>query len=91
MEKGVNLKRIITQINSCGVTFRIWKKQDAAKGTIVMDWISLMGNKKKKLLILLPDQLIKNTSGVHGETKDTVVQIWKVRVDFPSIFWNNLY
>ena len=86
MEKAVNLKAIITQINSCGVTFRIWEKQNTAKGTTVMDWTSLMDNEKKKLLTLFPDQLVKNTSGVHGETKDTVVQIWKVRVDFPSIF-----
>ena len=48
MEKGVHLKAIVKIINSCGVSFNVWQKQDNAKGVITMDWTSLMGNEKKE-------------------------------------------
>ena len=78
MEKGVHLKAIVQLINSCGATFNVWEKQDGANGATTMDWTSLMGNEKKKLLTLLPDKLANSSMGIHIDTSDTVAQIWKV-------------
>ena len=86
MEKGVHLKAIVKTINSCGVSFDVWEKQDNAKGVITMDWTSLMGNEKKRVFKLLPDKILITDMGIHNDTRDTVVQIWKVK--FFSI---NLY
>ena len=44
-----------------------------------MDWTSLMGDEKKKLLRTLPDKLESNTEEViHQDTAETVIKIWKV-------------
>lgn len=43
-----------------------------------------MGN-EKKLLKLLPDKLLNTASGIDVETRDTVVQIWKVIVYFSPL------
>lgn len=85
MEKGVHLKAIVKIINSCGVSFNVWQKQDDAKQVITMDWTSLMGNEKKRLLELWPDKL--NTDmGIHNDTRATVVQIWKVKIVFIHLY-----
>lgn len=44
-----------------------------------MDWTSLMGDEKKKLLHTLPDKLESSTEEViHQDTAETVIKIWKV-------------
>ena len=78
MEKGLHLKAIVQLINDCGVTFTIWEKQDSANGATMIEWTSLMGDEKKKLLTLLPEKLANNSLGIHTHMSDTVVQIWKV-------------
>lgn len=37
MEKGIHLKAIVALINSCGITFKIWQREDTPKGTTIMD------------------------------------------------------
>ena len=78
--KGVNLRKLSQLINSCGVTFSVWEKRNEdGKGTGKMDWTSLMGDEKKKLLRTLPDKLESNTEEViHQDTAETVIKIWKV-------------
>jgi len=49
---GAMLQKLITTINSCGMQFRIWKENDAT-----VNWTSLMGPDKLKLLRQLPDKL----------------------------------
>ena len=50
-EKGVG-KRLIAVINSLGITFSVWEKNNAdRKGSGTYDWTSLMGSDKKKLLL----------------------------------------
>ena len=78
MEKGTHINEIVKLIKSCGVTFKIWQKQDTTKGMINMDWTSLIGDEKTNLLKQLPAKLIGTTVGIHENTRSTVAQIWKV-------------
>ena len=68
---GAMLQNLLTAINSCGVQFRIWKEKNGTK----LDWTSLMGPDKLKLLKQLPDKL----STCHPEDMILDVQtLWKV-------------
>ena len=81
--KGIYLNRLITIINSLGVTFAVWEKSDAdGNKSNVCDWTSLVGSDKKKLLTLLPSHLESNDV-LFPETKDVVVKLWK---DFASLY-----
>lgn len=82
-EKGVYLKRLIAVINSLGITFSVWEKNNAdGKGSGTYDWTSLIGSDKKKLLHLLPTQL-ESRDILFPETKETVIKIWR---DFESLY-----
>ena len=71
-----HVSKLITTINSCGVTFSIWQKENAdGKSSGIYDWISLMGHEVKLLLAHLPDKL---SDVLHPESSSTVIQIWKV-------------
>ncbi|XP_028408194.1 uncharacterized protein LOC114530773 [Dendronephthya gigantea] len=85
--KGVCLQRLAQLINSCGVTFNVWEKRDDdGKGIGKMDWTSLMGAEKKKLLHTLPDKLQLSTEEIiHQDTADTVIKLWK---HFGDIYFN---
>ncbi|CAB4005933.1 Hypothetical predicted protein [Paramuricea clavata] len=51
-----------------------------------MDWTSLMGAEKKKLLHTLPDKLQSSTEEIiHLDTAGTVIKLWK---DFADIYFN---
>ena len=78
--KGVYLQRLTQLINSCGVTFSVWEKRDDhGKEIGNMDWTSLMGAEKKKLLHTLPDKLQSSTEEIiHLDTAGTVIKLWKV-------------
>lgn len=77
--KGIHLRKLIQLINSCGVTFSVWEKKDGdGKGTGKVDWTSLMGDEKKKLLRTLPAKLSDSTDDIHATAKDTVVKQWMV-------------
>lgn len=76
-EKGIYLKRLITTINSLGITFSVWEKTNAdGKGSGTYDWTSVIGSGKKKLLQLLPSQR-QEKDVIFPETKEMVVKIWK--------------
>ena len=77
--KGLHLRKLTQLINSCGVTFSIWKKRDAdGKGMGKMDWTSLMGDEKKKLLRMFPTKLENCMDTIHPDTAVTVIKLWKV-------------
>lgn len=79
--KGVHLHKLVQTINSCGVTFTIWEKKDGdGHGSGKMDWTSLMGAEKKKLLKLLPLKLEATTEAIQPDSLRTVIQLWKVLI-----------
>ena len=86
--KGVNLRKITQLINSCGVTFSVWEKwNEDGKGIRKLDWTSLMGAEKKKLLNTLPDKLQSNTEEIiHQDTAVTVIKLWKVLFIYKYIY-----
>lgn len=51
--EGQMLNKLIAVINSCGVQFRIWKEGNNG----ALNWTSLMGPDKLRLLEKLPDKL----------------------------------
>ena len=59
------LRCLIDLINACGVTFTVWEKKDGeGKGIGKMDWTSLMGDEKKKVLRYLPSKLQESTEAI---------------------------
>lgn len=78
--KGTHLRKLTQLINSCGVTFSVWGKKDGdGKGMGKIDWTSLMGDEKKKLLRTLATKLGESNDVIHADSKDTVVKLWLVR------------
>ena len=68
---GAMFQKLITAINSCGVQFKVWEERDSA----ALNWTSLMGPDKLKLLKKFPDKL--NTC--HPEDMISDLQaLWKV-------------
>ena len=66
LERGKHLRKLAETINSCGVKFNVWEKKNAdGKGSGTVDWTSLKGDEKRKLLKLLPDKLVEQTDGIH--------------------------
>ena len=51
--QGATLKKVQASIQSCGVSFQIWKKKEKPGE---LDWTSLGGAQKRKVLSLLPAQ-----------------------------------
>ena len=49
-----------------------------AKGWGKMDWTSLMGDEKKKLLRMFPTKLENCMDTIHPDTAVTVTKLWKV-------------
>lgn len=67
-----HLNAAVKTIQSCGVTFKIWKDKSGQ-----WDWTSLMGVEKKKLLMMLPEKLEKEGL-LHPDNKLNVVKLCKV-------------
>eukprot|EP00731_Ephydatia_muelleri_P035979 Em0187g2a len=65
------MKKVQASIQSCGVSFQIWKKKDKPEE---LDWTSLGGAQKRKVLSLLPAQF---SSILPRETCQPVAQLWK--------------
>ena len=81
--KGVYLNKLVTVINSLGISFSVWEQSSAdRKESDTYDWTSLAGSEKKKLINLLPDQLEINDI-LFPETKDTVIKLW---LDFGFLY-----
>lgn len=78
--KGTHLRKLTQLINSCGVTFSVWEKKDGdGKGMGKIDWTSLMGDEKKKLLRTMATKLGESNDVIHADSKETVVKLWLVR------------
>ncbi len=77
--KGVHLRKLTQLINS-GITFSMWEKRNEdGKGSGKMNWTSLMGDEKKKLLRTLPEKLESSPEEIiHQDTAETVIKQWKV-------------
>lgn len=77
--RGVHLRNLTQTINNCGVTFSVWEKKDGdGKGTGKMDWTSLMGDERKRLIRNLPAKLEACKNAIQCNTAQTVIKIWKV-------------
>jgi len=50
-ERDKHLNDVLSAIHSCGVGFKVWKDKDNK-----LEWTSLMGGEKKKLLHNLPSK-----------------------------------
>ena len=69
------MQKFINTVRSCGISFDVWEKQNAdGKGSGMYDYISLLGNDKKKLMKELPEKLERI---IHTDTSQTVIAIWK--------------
>eukprot|EP00731_Ephydatia_muelleri_P034384 Em0057g16a len=69
--QGATLKKVQASIQSCGVSFQIWKKKEKPGE---LDWTSLGGAQKRKVLSLLPAQF---PNILPPETCQRVAQLWK--------------
>jgi hypothetical protein len=75
--KGVYLNKLVTVINSLGISFSVWEQSSAdRKESGTYDWTSLIGSEKKKLINLLLDQLEINDI-LFPKTKHAVVKLWR--------------
>lgn len=70
MQRGIHLKKFLEAVRECGVSLSIWTDKQGN-----LDWTSLMGNEKKKLLRSLPS---KFSSFLPPEVCEKVTKLWKV-------------
>ena len=82
-EKKIYQQKLVKEINDVGITFNLWEKTNAdGKGSGILDWTSLLGSDKKKMLNCLPARL-QVTDLLFPETKETVIKIWR---DFYDLY-----
>ena len=70
---GQKLQTLVSKINSCRVSFQIWKKRDSKN----LDWTSLGGAEKKKVLSQLPKSFPEFLPPEHCQQ---IAKLWKVHV-----------
>ena len=74
--ENLHVQALVSAINSCGVSFKIWEKKDAnGSASGIFDFTSLMGTDKKLLLKNLPEKL-QGVINAVGST--SVINLWKV-------------
>ncbi|CAC5386550.1 unnamed protein product [Mytilus coruscus] len=67
-----NLKKLTELIQGCEVAFSFLTNKAGE-----LDWTSLSGSEKVKLLNQLPDQLLLQDGVIRDETRNDVVSLWK--------------
>ena len=72
---GQTLQILVSKMNMCGVSFQIWQKRDTKK----LDWTSLGGAEKMKVLSQLPKSFPKFLPPEHCQQ---IAKLWKVHVVF---------
>ena len=72
---GDMLNKLIEAINDCGVTFKMWFDRDDSEKDKSLNWTSLMGPDKIKLLQGLPEKL--HSCQPTDMAKD-IADLWKV-------------
>lgn len=78
--KGVGLTNLVKAINDCGVPFKVWYKKNAdGSRTNVVNYTSLVGGQKKKLLDKLP---AKFHEFLYPGTCATVCKLWTSFSDY---------
>ena len=70
--QGLNLQKLIKALQMCGVPFQMWKKRDDPSK---LDWTSLGGAEKRKILSLLPAHF---PASLPSECSQSIAQLWKV-------------
>ena len=68
-------------IQSCGVSFQIWKKKDSSNS---LDWTSLGGTDKRKVLSKLPAHVPEI---LPPNISLRIAQLWKVNIADVIIIW----
>lgn len=71
---GATMQKLLSKIQLCGVPFQIWHKRD---DNSTLDWTSLGGSAKRKLLSQLPlhfDEILPSDSSKH------ISKLWKVNL-----------
>ena len=78
---GPQVASLCSQVRSCGVGFKVWYKKNAnGEPTSDLDFTSLNGDERKKVLKLLPQKLTRILPESYAAS---VVKLW---VDFSSIY-----
>ncbi len=81
--KGVLLAKLVQGINDCGVPFHIWSKKNAdGSASKILEFTSLVGSQKKKLLNKLPPKLKEY---LYPETCNTVCKIWRTFEEYYNL------
>ncbi|KAK3710028.1 hypothetical protein QZH41_012418, partial [Actinostola sp. cb2023] len=70
-----HVNALLKAIKGCGVNFSVWKGKDGK-----LEWTSLMGNDKKRLLKLLPE---KFPEILRPATCEQITKLWK---DFRELY-----
>ena len=70
---GETLCKLQAVIQSCGVSFHIWKKKKDASSKL--DWTSLGGSEKRKVIAQLPSQFREL---LPSEYWTAITELWKV-------------
>ena len=77
---GQKLQTLVSKINLCGVSFQIWKKRDSKN----LDWTSLGGAEKKKVLSQLPKSFSEFLPPEHCQR---IAKLWKVHVSVEVLLY----
>ena len=80
---GATLQKLLSKIQLCGVPFQIWKKRD---DNSMLDWTSLGGTTKRKLLSQLPlyfDEIL------HSDSSKQISNSWKVNLHRYIVYMPN--
>lgn len=70
--QGAKLQKLVESIKACGVPFRIWRKDSSSSA---LDWTSLGGAEKKKVLSKLP-AYFKDI--LPRDCSERIAKLWKV-------------
>ena len=68
----IHLKGLVKIIQDCGISFAIWDNKAGE-----MEWTSLSGSDKIKLLKCLPQVLLTADGIINVDTRDDVVDLWR--------------
>lgn len=67
-----NLITLVETVQNCGVCFSVW----TPKGSTELEWTTLSGGDKIKILTFLPEKL-KTVNFLNADTKNIVIDLWE--------------
>ena len=86
--EGEMIQKLQASINDCGVVFRMWHDKDDNDKDKKLNWTSLMGPDKLKLLKLLPDKL---HDCQPDDMASDVADLWKVNNCHTHKYYNHVH